>query len=153
MSFFSWAFIFGLVIVFAYFSTRLTKREDEEGLGDTGLAILEFGRAFPNEAIRSLHTTADQQTVFVRLFDNRAGFMRQTRHHYACHLIEPGTIRVQPLADGKGFAVEFREFPSQSGEFRFANVKEAAEVSLWMLENQVAPQHGGPLPDGPLPSV
>ena len=136
-----WPFLLGLVMLFSYFSTRFAKREEEDGLGDTGLAILEFGRAFPNEAIRSLHRTADHQTVFVRLFDNRAGFMRQTRHHYACHLIEPGTIRVQPLADGKGFSVDFQEFPSQSGEFRFASVAEAAEVSLWMLENQVAPKH------------
>jgi hypothetical protein len=134
----TWALIFGLVVVFAYFSTRIAKRSNDEGLHDTGLAIVEFGRAFPNEAIRSLHVTADGRAVFVRLHDNKAGFMRNMRSHYACHLIEPGTVRVRQSANGRGFAIEFLDAPFHNGEYTFASPAEAAEVSLWLLGNYVS---------------
>lgn len=112
-------------------------RQEEEGFQDAGLAIMEFGRAFPQEAIRNLHATADGKAVFVRLHDNKAGFMRSLRNHFACHLIEPGTVRVRALPSGKGIAVEFLDAPSHNGEFTFSNPAVAAEVSLWLLGNYV----------------
>ena len=130
----TWGIVFALVMGVAYFSTRSMRQEDE-GFQDAGLAILEFGRAFPQEAIRSLHATVDGKAVFVRLHDNKAGFMRSMRNHFACHLIEPGTVRVRALPNGKGIAVEFLDAPSHNGEFTFANPAIAAEVSLWLLGN------------------
>lgn len=138
MSYFTWGLIVGLVTLFAYFSTRMAKNEERSTLSDTGLAILEFGRAFPNEAIRSLHATADGSAVFVRLHDNKAGFMRNMRNHFACHLIEPGTVRVRQSKNGLGFAIEFLDAPYHNGEFTFATPQEAAEVSLWLLGNYVS---------------
>jgi hypothetical protein len=132
----TWGIVFALILALAYFSSRMVRQEDE-GFQDAGLAILEFGRAFPQEAIRSLHATSDGKAVFVRLHDNKAGFMRSMRNHFACHLIEPGTVRVQPLSTGKGFAVEFLDAPFHNGEFTFANSAIAAEVSLWLLGNYV----------------
>ena len=132
----TWGIVFALILALAYFSSRMVRQEDE-GFQDAGLAILEFGRAFPQEAIRSLHATSDGKAVFVRLHDNKAGFMRSMRNHFACHLIEPGTVRVQPLPTGKGFAVEFLDAPFHNGEFTFANSAIAAEVSLWLLGNYV----------------
>lgn len=153
MSLVTWTLIFGLVAVFAYYSTRMTKRAAEDNLHDAGLAIMEFGRAFPKEAIRNLHATADGKVVFVRLHDNKAGFMRSLRGHYACHLIEPGTVRVRDLPNGRGFAIEFLDAPFHNGEFTFASAAEAAEVSLWLLGNYVAPAGRDTPPAGALPTT
>ncbi|MBA4798587.1 MAG: hypothetical protein H2043_14405 [Rhizobiales bacterium] len=132
----TWGIVFALILALAYFSARMV-RQEEEGFQDAGLAIMEFGRAFPQEAIRNLHATADGKAVFVRLHDNKAGFMRSLRNHFACHLIEPGTVRVRALPSGKGIAVEFLDAPSHNGEFTFSNPAVAAEVSLWLLGNYV----------------
>jgi hypothetical protein len=142
----TWAILIAIVIALAYYSTRLARNRDEDGLHDTGLAILEFGRAFPQEAIRSLHSTVDGKAVFVRLHDNKAGFMRNMRSHYACHLIEPGGVRVRGLPNGRSFFIEFLDAPSHNGEFTFATAADAAEVSLWLLGNYVGPADLDPAP-------
>lgn len=147
MEILSWAMIGVLVILLAFYSSRMT-RNDDGSKYDIGLAILDFGRAFPKEAIRSLHFTADGEAVFVRLFDNKAGFMRKVKNHYSCRLIVPGAVRVQALENGRGFSVEFIDEPRYSGRFEFASTREAAEVSLWLLENYVHPQDR---PDHALP--
>lgn len=139
MSVLTWSIIFGVVILIAYYATRMAKDRDEDNRHDTGLAIIEFGRAYPNEAIRSLHQTIDGSAVFVRLHDNKAGIMRNKKSHYACHLIEPGRVRVEPLATGRGLQVEFLDAPTQNGTFTFATVEDAAEVSLWLLGNLLSP--------------
>lgn len=148
----TWIVIILLVVVFAYYSTRMAKQADEDNLHDSGLAIVEFGRAFPNEAIRSLHTTEDGRAVFVRLHDNKAGLMRNMRSHCACHVIEPGTVRVRDLANGRGFAIEFLDAPFHNGEFTFATPTEAAEVSLWLLGNYVSAAERE-APGGAIPTV
>ncbi|WP_340162637.1 hypothetical protein [Neorhizobium sp. SOG26] len=134
-----WSIIVVLVMAVVYYVRRLSSGRDEDGSRyDPGLAILEFGRAFPNEAIRSLHVTADGGAIFVRLHGNKAGFMKSHRNHFACHLIHPGRVQVQPLTSAKGFTVEFLDSPTQSGTYVFDTEKEAAEVSLWLLDNYVA---------------
>ncbi|GEO84894.1 MULTISPECIES: hypothetical protein [Alphaproteobacteria] len=148
----TWIVILVLLAVFAFYATRMAKRAKDEDLHDSGLAIVEFGRAFPQEAIRSLHTTADGRAVFVRLHDNKAGFMRNMRSHYACHMIEPGTVRVRDLPSGRGFAIEFLDAPFHNGEFTFATPMEAAEVSLWLLGNYVNSAELDP-PPGAVPTV
>lgn len=132
-------FVFLGIIAFAWYVSRMAERNDGETLSDVGLAILEFGRAFPGEAIRSLHATADGKAVFVRLHDNRAGFMRNLRNHYACHLIEPGHVQVRPLESVHGFHVTFLDAAQHNGDYIFAKPAEAAEVSLWLLGNYIAP--------------
>lgn len=137
MDWIGWAVTLGLVAVVGYLATRF-QREDTDAPGtDAGLALLEFGRAFPNEAVRSLHVTADGKAVFVRLHDNKAGFMRNMGNHYACHLIEPGRVRVRPIDKAAGFAVDFLDAPYHNGNFTFPTAAEAAEVSLWLLGNYV----------------
>jgi len=78
-----WVILVCAVVFLAFWATRLAARQDEDGLHDMGVALMEFGRAFPNEAIRDLHATTDGNVVFVRLHDNKAGFMRSMRGHYA----------------------------------------------------------------------
>jgi hypothetical protein len=134
-----WSIIAVLVVAAGYYATRMSKDRDELDRHDAGLAIIEFGRAYPTEAIRSLHVTESGNAVFVRLYDNKAGFMRNYGAHYACHLIEPGRVRVTPLGNGRGFHVDFLDAPTQSGDYVFSSAAEAAEVSLWLLGNYIGP--------------
>ncbi len=136
-----WAILLGGIVWVAYRANRLGEKTEETGLRDTGMAIVEFGRAFPNEAIRQLHVTADGNVVFVRLHDNKAGFMRSMRGHYSCHLINPGTVQVSGTPDGKGLRIDFADAPHHSGTFMFTRPEETAEVSLWLLGNFV-PESG-----------
>ncbi|MQB43217.1 hypothetical protein [Rhizobium sp. ICMP 5592] len=133
-----WCTLFAIVVFFAFFIARMTSQNKEDGLHDTGLAILEFGRAFPTEAIRQLQTTANGQAVFVRLHDDKAGFMRSLRNHYSVHLIEPGRARAKDSGSGRGLTIDFLDAPHHNGTFEFATPAEAAEVSLWLLGNYVA---------------
>lgn len=139
MAFIGWAIIAILIGLAAYLATRFNKDDSDAKGTDAGLALLEFGRAFPNEAVRSLHVTIDGKAVFVRLHDNKAGFMRNMGNHYACHLIEPGRLRVRSLDAKPGFSVEFLDTPFHDGDFIFSNPAEAAEVALWLLGNFVGP--------------
>lgn len=138
MAILSWAVVAGLIILLAFISARMARTDSSER-HDIGLAILDFGRAFPNEAIRSLHFTEDGAAVFVRLFDNKTGFMRKVKGHYACRIVEPGRVHVQALDHGRGLAVEFTDEPPYRGQFEFISSREAAEVSLWLLGNYVHP--------------
>jgi hypothetical protein len=131
-----WCVLFAIVIVMAFICVRMIAQNQEEGLHDTGLAIIEFNRAFPNEAIRQVQATANGQAVFVRLHGNKAGLMCNMIRHYACHLIEPGRVRVSSSETGRGLIIELRDAPR--GTFEFVSPKEASEVSLWLLGNYVA---------------
>jgi len=133
-----WGVIFAIVIFIAFISVRMAAQNKEDGLHDTGLAIIEFNRAFPTEAIRQLQATANGQAVFVRLHDNKAGFMRNMQRHYSCHIIEPGRVRVLSSETGSGLSIEFLDAPHQNATFEFASAREASEVSLWLLGNYLA---------------
>ena len=113
-------------------SFRKRNEEPERAGEDAGLAILEFGRAFPGEAIRAVITTANRRTVFLRLHDGKAGCMHAHGHHYSCHLIEPGTVRVTAAGPRK-LEVRFANAAFEGGVFEFRDEKQAAEVSLWLL--------------------
>jgi hypothetical protein len=126
-----------LVLLFALglYGYRLARgeRDASDDEVDTGSAILDFARAFPGEAIRSLHMTADHEAVFVRLHDNRSGFMRSMGNHHACLLLDAKTLHVEPLESGDGLHVVFDEWPKFNGDYRFSTQEEAADVSLWLL--------------------
>lgn len=139
---FIWTCIFATVCAFAYAVTKMAaRRKQDEETEDTGLIILEFGRAYPNEAIRAIRRTADRKNIFVRLHDDKTGFMKSLHRHYACHLIEPGRVHVQPSGSGKGLALAFLDAPHHDGIFEFAAPEDAAEVSLWLLGNYLAAAH------------
>jgi hypothetical protein len=134
-----WSGILAVVIFVAYVAVRMAARgKDDDSLRDTGFAIIEFNRAFPNEAIRQLQATADGQVVFVRLHDNKAGFMRSMLRHFSCHVLEPGRVRVVASETGQGLVIDFLDHPHHNGTFEFASAQEASEVSLWLLGNYVA---------------
>lgn len=125
-----WIIVFVLLLVFAVYAWRMSRATDEDNSHDVGQAIMDFARAFPNEAIRSLHMTVDGGAAFVRLHDNKAGFMRNMGSHYVCVMIDPERIRVESLESGDGFVVTFFDMPKYSGSYRFKSAGEAAEVSL-----------------------
>ncbi|WP_377296175.1 hypothetical protein [Rhizobium sp. SGZ-381] len=135
-----WSIIGLLVILIAYYATRMAREREDADRHDPSMAILEFGRAYPTEAIRNLHETEDGSAIFVRLHDNKAGIMRNRRSHYACHLIQPGRVRVTPMESDRGLTIQFLDAPGQDDSFVFSTAQEAAEVSLWLLGNYVAPE-------------
>lgn len=125
--------IAGLFVAGLIFRHNFRSEDRQEEAGeDAGLAIVEFGRAFPEEAIRAVVTTKDRRTVFLRLHDGKAGCMQAHGHHYACHLIEPGTVRVNS-AGPRRLTVEYANAAFEGGTYEFRDEKEAAEVSLWLL--------------------
>ncbi|MCD1264702.1 hypothetical protein B5M44_09930 [Shinella sumterensis] len=121
-----------LFLVGLIFRQAFQRDEREKAENDSGLAILEFGRAFPDEAIRDVVTTANGKTVFLRLHDGKAGCMNAHGLHYTCHLIEPGTVRVES-AGPRRLSVTFANAAFEGGTFEFRNEQQAAEVSLWLL--------------------
>lgn len=146
-----WTTIVGLILILIIYITRMAAKSEQQGGHDVGVALMEFGRAFPDEAIRSLHFTADGSAIFVRLHNNKTGFMRSRRNHYACSIIEPGRVRVTPMVNARGFEAEFLDNPTHNGVFVFAREAEAAEVSLWLLDNyvSVAGRHAEDTDGGP----
>lgn len=149
MSLAVWIIIFVLLCAFAFYAARMLRASDEDEKHDTGQAILDFARAFPMEAIRSLHMTADSSAVFVRLHGNKAGFMKNMGTHFACMLIHPGSLRIEQLPDNRSFRAEFVNASKFSGEFRFATPAEAAEVTLWLLDSYLEEGEANTTGDGP----
>ena len=131
--FVTWATIIAAVLLFFFWATRLLRKSNDEDRFDAGLAILEFGKAYPNEAIRQVQMSVDGEMVFLRLWTGRIGCMRRNGARFLCHLIDPGKVGVTSSENGMGLVIDFPGLKAFSGEFEFASQKEAAEVSLWIL--------------------
>jgi len=147
------AILGAVLVVLGYYITRMRRATDDDNSHDTGQAIIDFSRAFPTEAIRSLHMTKNGKAVFVRLHDNKAGFMRNMGSHYACMLIAPGSLRIEHLPTGDCFAIQFADAPKHSGEFRFPSASEAADVSLWLLGSFVEEEKKHPIEEDAAPAI
>lgn len=129
-----WTIVIACLFLAGVIFMRAQRRDEgPQTESDTGAAILEFGRAFPNEAIREVISTAAGDGVFLRLHDGRVGCMRARGQHFVSHLIEPGGVRVHNSASGRGVSLEFVDHPHENGNFEFRTSGEAAEVSLWLL--------------------
>ena len=129
-----WLLLLALVAAVGAFYVRMNARAEHDADNpDAGSAIVEFGRAFPDEAIRALHSTVDRQAIFLRLHDGKAGFIQSHGTHYVCHVIQPGKVRVNTSESGQGLIVHFPEFNYLDNAFEFRTAAEAAEVSLWLL--------------------
>jgi hypothetical protein len=128
-----WFVIIAAFLVFFFWATGLIKQDEANERFDAGLAIVEFGRAYPNEAIRNVIISADGEMVFLRLWTGLTGCMRRNGSRFLCHVIDPGEVRVTPTANGKGLELAFAGLKALSGTFEFRSQREAAEVSLWIL--------------------
>lgn len=132
-----------LLVVGAVHYTGGSRHKDAR---DTGEAILEFARAYPGEAIRSVTMTMDGNACFFRLADGKVGFLQSMGRHFVARLILPGAVSVEPLENQPGLKVEFHDSTLKGGEYVFLNNDEAAEVSLWLCGSFVLakPELGGP---------
>lgn len=99
---------------------------------DHGEVILEFARAYPGEAIRSVTMTKDAQASFLRLADGKTGFLQTMGRHHVARLILPGDVTVLPVDDQPGLAIEFHDSTLKGGNYIFESTEDAAEVSLWL---------------------
>jgi len=128
-----WTVILGGFLLFFFWATNTVRLRTEEERFDAGIAIVEFGRAYPNEAIRNVVISSDGEMVFLRLWTGRTGCMRRNGARFLCHVIDPSTIKVSASADGAGLVLDFPGQKDLSGEVSFRTAREAAEVSLWLL--------------------
>lgn len=126
-------FIIIAILAGAFYMWMNARNERDWDNPDAGSAMVDFGRAFPDEAIRALHSTADRKAIFLRLHDGKAGFIQSHGTHYVCHVIQPGKVRVNSSESGRGLIVHFPDFAYLDNAFEFQNAGEAAEVSLWLL--------------------
>ncbi|MBL0374851.1 hypothetical protein JJB09_22825 [Rhizobium sp. KVB221] len=133
-----WVVIIGAFLGFFFWATSMVKQEADNECFDAGLAIVEFGRAYPREAIRSVIISADGEMVFLRLWSGRTGCMRRSGARHLCHLIDAAMVQVTPSSNGKGLVLDFPVSKALSGDFEFRTQKEAAEVSLWILGSLTA---------------
>lgn len=129
----------GALIVLVAFAVSLligvvhyTGGSRAKGRPDHGEVILEFARAYPGEAIRSVTMTKDGNASFLRLADGRTGFIQSMGRHQVARLILAGDVSVQPVEDQPGLRIEFHESTLKGGDYVFATAEEAAEVSLWL---------------------
>ncbi|MGV3552600.1 hypothetical protein [Rhizobium sp.] len=137
------ALIFWIVVLSAFlgffaWATNLLKVDAENEKFDAGLAILEFGRAYPDEAIRHVLISDDGDMVFLRLWTGRTGLMRRVGNRELCYLVDPQQVRVSADPGGKALTIDFPGHKAMSGTYAFRTEKEAAEAGLWLLGSVTA---------------
>jgi predicted RNA binding protein with dsRBD fold (UPF0201 family) len=128
-----WAVILGAALGFFYWATGFVRQSEADERFDAGLAVLEFARAYPNEAIRNLVMTSDGEMVFLRLWTGGAGCMRRISNRYLCSLIDAERVTLSATSDPKTISIAFHDHAALTGVYSFKSEKDAAEVSLWLL--------------------
>ena len=58
-----WIIVLSVFLGFFFWATNLLKTEAEGEKFDAGLAILEFGKAYPDEAVANSAATLEQRTM------------------------------------------------------------------------------------------
>lgn len=133
-----WIVLLSAFLGFFFWATNLLKNEAADERFDAGLAILEFGRAYPDEAIRQLLMSVDAEMVFLRLWTGRTGLMRRIGNRELCYLVDPEGAQVSADPGGRSLTINFPTQKAMSGTFTFRSEKEAAEVGLWLLGSVTA---------------
>ena len=128
-----WVAIIAAFLMFFFWATGLVNQQEADERFDAGFAIVEFGRAYPYEAIRNVIISADGEMVFLRLWTGRTGCMRRNGSKFLCHVMDPADVRVTQAAESHALTLEFVGLKALSGTFEFRSQREAAEVSLWIL--------------------
>ncbi|WP_417424146.1 hypothetical protein [Hoeflea sp.] len=121
---------FGVMLVVGVVHyTGSARRKDSR---DHGEVILEFARAYPGEAIRSVVMTGDGVGSFLRLAGGKTGFLQLMGRHYVARLIEPGDVSVEAIEGRPGLSIKFHDSSLRGGDYVFDSAEDAAEVSLWL---------------------
>lgn len=131
--------VFILAVLLIRRMRRRRRSETRSGdAGDTGLAIMDFNRAFPGEPVRDVILTKDGRNAFLRLADSRTGFLHTTGRHSLAHIVEPAFVKVEGPVDETGLTIYFLDSTCRGGRFTFARTEDAAEVMLWLCGSLAA---------------
>lgn len=118
-----------LLLIGAVHYTGPSRQKDTR---DHGEAIMEFARAYPGEAIRSVTMTSDGKACFLRLADGKTGFLQAVGRHFVARMIMPEGVSVRALEDKPGLRLDFQDSTLPGSDYVFTSTQEAAEVSLWL---------------------
>ncbi|HET7412451.1 MAG TPA: hypothetical protein VFJ18_07280, partial [Pararhizobium sp.] len=137
----------GIAVIAALGAMALRRRRfGPSSRRDPGPILVEFGTAFPEEAIRDIILTEDGETAFLRLADDKTGFVRAQGKRYLMRIIPPGGIVMEGPVGARGLAFGFGEGSGKPTTYIFGKAEEAAEVSLWLCGNfKLTEADGGPL--------
>lgn len=121
-----------ILIGICLFTLRVIRHPKAVTLRDPGESIVEFGNAFPDEAVRSVRMDKQGLTTFMRLADGRTGLTQIIGTTYVVRMIQPGEIGVSLTEDGQGLILNFEKGSAIGGVYEFNEPEDAAEVSLWI---------------------
>jgi hypothetical protein len=133
----AWFVLFGLIAVVSMYVYRAHSHSASENGQETAHAILQFGKAFPMEPIRDVLLTWDTETAFLRLNGGKTGCISAQKRHAVCRILEPGSVSVMPGDNDRSLFLDFGALGITSGRYLFRSPKEAAEISLWLLDSFV----------------
>lgn len=105
---------------------------------DPGSALLDFGAAYPDAAVRDVVRTADGKATFLRLADGRTGLVKTEGSRRALRLIEPGSVPAEGPAGEGGRGITLGGRGEAQEVFVFARAEDAAEVLLWLCTTYAA---------------
>lgn len=124
--------LIGVVMALGIMVLKIIRNPDDVDLHDPGGALIEFGTAYPDEAVRAILMDQKGLTTFMRLADGKTGLAQALGNSYIIRLIRPGEVGVNMSDDGRGLILQFEEDSMIGGEYRFSTHEDAAEVSLWI---------------------
>lgn len=124
--------LIGVVVALGIMVLKIIRNPDDIDLHDPGGALIEFGTAYPDEAVRAILMDKRGLTTFMRLADGKTGLAQALGNTYVIRLIMPGEVGVNMSSDGCGLILQFEDDSMIGGEYRFASTQDAAEVSMWI---------------------
>lgn len=122
----------GSIIAICLLILRINRRRDDGLVRDPGEALVEFGNAYPKEAIRGALMDKSGKTTFMRLADGKTGLTQVVGNAWIVRIIEPNEIEVDLTESGDGLILKFEDDSMIGGEYQFASQEDAAEVSMWI---------------------
>lgn len=111
---------------------RINRPRDDGLVRDPGEALVEFGDAYPNEAVRGALMDQSGHTTFMRLADGKTGLAQIVGNAWVVRLILPDEVQVNLTEEGDGILLEFNHFSKIGGEYKFMSPEDAAEVCMWI---------------------
>ncbi|MEP3197739.1 MAG: hypothetical protein ABJO57_07710 [Lentilitoribacter sp.] len=122
----------GSIVGISLLILRINRRRDDGVVRDPGEALVEFGNAYPNEAIRGVLMDKPGKTTFMRLADGKTGLTQIVGNAWVVRIIEPDDVQVDLTDGGDGLVLSFDQDSMIGGEYQFSSPEDAAEVSLWI---------------------
>jgi hypothetical protein len=135
MPFIAWFAVIAVIGIASVYAYRAHSQSASENGQETAHAILQFGKAFPMEPIRDVLLTWDTQTAFLRLNGGKTGCISAQKRHAVCRILEPGSVSVMPGDNDRSLFLDFGSLGIASGRYLFRSSREAAEISLWLLDS------------------